>query len=53
MWMYLWPSCLDCSFFAELDDAEIDARIQRIHALGAHRNPDPSLIPLREGVVSP
>jgi hypothetical protein len=26
-WMYLRPSCPDHSFFAELDDAEINTRI--------------------------
>jgi hypothetical protein len=51
--MYLGPSCLDCSLSIELDDADIDAQIQRILALEAHQNSGPSLINLREGVISP
>jgi hypothetical protein len=27
MWMYLGPSCLDCSFSTELENIEIDIRI--------------------------
>jgi hypothetical protein len=47
MWMYLGPSCPNCSFSIELDDAEIDAQIRGILVHG------PSAFPLRERVVSP
>jgi hypothetical protein len=53
IWMYLGPSCPDHSFSVELDDAEINARIRGILVYGANRNPDPSPIPLRGGVLSP
>jgi hypothetical protein len=53
MWMYPGPSCLDRSFSAELDNAEIDIRILRILVLRAHRNFGPSPIPLREGDIIP
>jgi hypothetical protein len=42
MWMYPGPSCPDCSFSAELDNAEINAKIQGILVHGANKNPDPS-----------
>jgi hypothetical protein len=53
MWLYLRPSCPDCSFSVELDDLEIDSWIRRILTLGAHQNSGPSPTPLREAVISP
>jgi hypothetical protein len=47
MWMYPAPSCPDHSFSAELDDAEINARIWGILVHGANQNPGSSMIPLR------
>jgi hypothetical protein len=35
MWMYPGPSCSNHSFSIELDNAEINTRVQRILALGA------------------
>jgi hypothetical protein len=53
MLMYPGPGCFDCSFSAELDNAEIDTKVRRILALEAHRNTGPSPFPLSEGIVSP
>jgi hypothetical protein len=53
MWMYLGLGCPDRSFSAELDDTEINAQIQGILVHGANQNSGPSLVPLREGVISP
>jgi hypothetical protein len=53
MWMHPGPSCSDHSFSVELGNAEIDAQIGRILIQGVHQNFGSSLIPLREGVVSP
>jgi hypothetical protein len=53
MWMIRDPSCPNCSFSAELDNAKINIGIRRFLALGAHRNSSPSPIPLREGVIIP
>jgi hypothetical protein len=47
------PGCSGSCFSAELDNAEIDTRVWRILALGAHRNSVPSSIPLRERVARP
>jgi hypothetical protein len=52
-WMYPGPSCLNRSFFAELDNVEIEAWIRGILVRGANHNSNPSPIPLREGVISP
>jgi hypothetical protein len=43
----------DRSFFAELDDVEINARIRGILIYGANQNSGPSPIPLRGGAISP
>jgi hypothetical protein len=53
MCMYPGPSCPDHSFSTELDNTEIDARIQGILVHGANQNASPSLIPLRGAVISP
>jgi hypothetical protein len=53
MCMYPGPSCPDHSFSTELDNTEIDARIQGILVHGANQNPSPNLIPLRGVVISP
>jgi hypothetical protein len=53
MWMYPEPSCPDCSFSAELDNAEINAQIRGILIHGANQNSGPKPVPLRERVVSP
>jgi hypothetical protein len=53
MWRYPGPDCLDRSFQAELGDAELDTRVQGILALGVNRRTSPSLVSLREGVISP
>jgi hypothetical protein len=52
MWMYPGLICSDRSFPPELDDVEIDARIWKLLALGAHPNSSPSSIHFREGLVS-
>jgi hypothetical protein len=52
MWMYPGPSCTDCSFSTELDDTEINAQIRGILVQGVNQNSGPSLVPVREGVVS-
>jgi hypothetical protein len=44
MWVYLEPSCPDRSFFAELDDVEINARIRGVLVHGANQNSSPNLI---------
>jgi hypothetical protein len=43
----------DRSFSVELDDMEINARIRGILVHGVNQNFGPSLVPLREGVISP
>jgi hypothetical protein len=53
MWRYPGPSCPNCSFSAELIDAEFDTQVRKILALGVNRHSGSSLIPLRDGVVSP
>jgi hypothetical protein len=50
VWMYPGPSCLDCPFFEELDDAEINTRIHRVPAHGIDLSPRVGLAHLREGV---
>jgi hypothetical protein len=39
MWMYPGPSCPDCPFSEELDNAEINTRIHKVPAHGANLNP--------------
>jgi hypothetical protein len=53
MWMYLGPSCSNRSFFVEVGDAEVAARIQRVLIHEPNRNSGPSLIPFREGPSAP
>jgi hypothetical protein len=53
MWRYPGPSCPNRSFSAELIDAEFDTQVRKILALGVNRHSGSSLIPLRDGVVSP
>jgi hypothetical protein len=53
MWRYPGPSCPNRSFSAELIDAEVDTQVRKILALGVNRHSGSSLIPLRDGVVSP
>jgi hypothetical protein len=53
MWMYPGLGCLDHSFSAELNNVEINGRIQGILVHGAGQDPGPYPAPLREGVVSP
>jgi hypothetical protein len=52
MWRYPRPSCPDCSFSAELVDAEVDTRVQRILALGVNRYSSSSPVPLWDGVAN-
>jgi hypothetical protein len=49
MWMYLGPSCPDCSFSTELDDAEIDVQIRGILVHRVNWNSGPSLIAKGKG----
>jgi hypothetical protein len=49
--MYPGPSCLDCSFFEELREAEINTRVHNMDH-EANLNPGANPAPLREGVAS-
>jgi hypothetical protein len=51
--MYPGSGYPDSSFSTELDSAEINTWIRGILVHGADQDPAPSLVPLREGVISP
>jgi hypothetical protein len=53
MWMYPGSSCLDHPFSTELDDTEINTRIQGVLTHGADLNFGSGPVPLREGVKIP
>jgi hypothetical protein len=40
MWLYSGPSCLNCSFFEELSEAEINTQIHKVLDHGANLNPE-------------
>jgi hypothetical protein len=45
MWLYPGPSCLDCSFFNELSNAEINTHIHMVLDHGGDLNPGAALPP--------
>jgi hypothetical protein len=53
MWIYPRLSYPNCPFSTELDDTEINIRIQGVLAHGADQNFGSGPFPLGEGVVSP
>jgi hypothetical protein len=53
MWMSPGPCCPDRYFSLELDDMEINSRIQGVLAHGADKNFIFGPVPLREGVDNP